>query len=148
MKLIKDEKVIGELKRIEAENGILQAEKVVEAARPKKSILHNYFTWDNNEAAERWRIYQARNLIRIVVQVIPGSDEKKTVNVFASLTSDRTEEGGGYRSIVNILSDAGMKRQLLQDALEDMKRFEERYESLKELAEIFAAFKKVRDGLK
>jgi len=60
------EQAIAELKALEDGRGRLTPEQVVEAARPAESALHACFTWNNSEAAERWRIEEARELIRSV----------------------------------------------------------------------------------
>ena len=43
--------------------GKIKPSAVVSDAKDKSSVLHNYFTWDNTEAAEKYRIQQARELI-------------------------------------------------------------------------------------
>lgn len=139
-------KIVDELKRIAQENdGVLKAEAVVEAARPPDSPLHGSFTWDNSEAAERWRLHQARNLIRVSVEYlnVPDSEPVK-VSSFVSLTPDREQEGGGYRLMVNVMSRKDTRAQLLEDALAELKSFEDKYAGLKELAEIFEASRKAR----
>jgi hypothetical protein len=64
-----------------------------------------------------------------------------------SLSPDRDEEGGGYREIIAVLSDKGMRRQALEDALSELSAFEQKYAHLKELAEVFMASKKARLAL-
>lgn len=49
---------------------------VVEAARPKEAPLHRFFEWDNGKAARKFRIEQARWLVRsvrVVVRYVSGS---------------------------------------------------------------------------
>lgn len=134
-------KILKELKRIATENdGVLMPETVVDEARRVSSPLHSRFEWDNSKAGEAYRIWQARQLIRVVVEVIAGTDEK--AEVFVSLTSDRKE--GGYRVITDVLSDAQMREQLLRDALSELELFRDKYKRLRELAAVFAAIKKVR----
>jgi hypothetical protein len=47
-----------------ANDGRLEPEAVVEAARDRESPLHSYFTWSNREAADKRRLDEARELIR------------------------------------------------------------------------------------
>lgn len=54
--------------------GRLTADEVVSAARDPASPLHRHFDWDNDVAADSWRIEQARRLIR-GVKVIVEHDE-------------------------------------------------------------------------
>ena len=135
--------VAKELKRIAAQNGgLLQPETVVEEARDESSPLHSRFQWDDTVGAQLYRIWQARQLIRVTVEVLAGTDE--VTEVFVSLTPDRERESGGYRVLANVLSDAEMRNQLLSDALDELSLFREKYRKLKELAAVFAAIKKVR----
>lgn len=137
--------VIAELKRIADEaDGLLSPQDVVAAARPKSSPLHGAFCWDDTEAANKYRLWQARMLIRTTVQYLEVSGDKTPVRVFVSLTTDRDEEEGGYREVLSVLSDAGHRNQMLSDALEELEVFERKYKLLTELAGVFAASRKVR----
>lgn len=129
-----------ELARIaKAGGGVLMPEAVVEAARPAASPLHSRFEWDDTAAAHAHRLWQARQLISITINVCPRS--KSDEQVWVSLTPDRKGEGG-YRSLVTVLSDPDMRAQLLADALEELSIFRAKYKHLRELAEVFAAIDK------
>ena len=144
---ISDPAVIRALQEIEERDGVLRPEAVVQAAEPKTSVLHGFFEWDDSEAAELYRLHQARVLISIVVKSVPVNDEVRKVRVFVSLTPDRNEEGGGYRSVASVLSSAEMRKQLMEDALDELRVFEEKYRGLQELATVFLAIKAVRLAL-
>jgi len=130
--------VVEELKRIAKEHaGLLQPAIVVQEARPTSSPLHSQFEWDDSQAAEKYRIQQARQLINVVVETIPGL--KEPVPVFVSLTPDRARDGGGYRLLTTVLTDKMSKELLLQDALNELEIFQRKYARLKELAAVFKA---------
>lgn len=134
--------IVAELKRIAAENGgTLKPVDVVEAARPEESPLHSQFEWNDDEAAEQWRLHQARNLINVVVSVVfpPGSREPREHSTFVSLSTDRHKGGAGYRVMTEVLSDEQHRAQLLADAKRDMIGFKSRYRELSELADVFSA---------
>lgn len=120
---------------------MLVPELVVEFARKSSSPLHSCFTWDDGVAADQYRLWQARQLIRVSVQIVPGTDINE--RVWVSLKPDR-EDGGGYRSMIRVLNNKDLRAQLLQDAMEDMEMFESKYQRLKELSAVFAAMKQVR----
>jgi hypothetical protein len=123
---MKTNKVITELKRIANKNGgLLQPETVVESARPASSPLHSRFEWDNTVAGQQYRIWQARQLIRVSVEIIIPSMEKPT-DVFVSLSTDREKESGGYRIMVDVLTDKQMRQQMLADALAELEIFREK----------------------
>jgi hypothetical protein len=143
---VTNERVIGELAGLVSQN-LLKPEAVIEAASPKDSILHGFFEWDDNAAAHQFRLYQARELIRCAVRIVSINNTQKPIRIFVSLTSDRGSGGGGYRVTADVLSREDLRQQMLSDALEDMKRFEEKYNSLQELVEVFSAIQDVRSQL-
>jgi len=119
--------------------GMLDPKAVVEFARDEASALHSQFNWDDNEAAELYRIHQARQLIR--VQVFHEPKVERTMQVYVSLPLDR-ETGGGYRRMVDVLSDTDRRQQLLTMALAEMDVFTRKYARLEELSEVFDAMRK------
>jgi hypothetical protein len=132
-----DLKTIAELKRLAIENGgLLMPERVVASASAVTSPLHRYFTWDNSEAAEKYRLYEARQLINVCVEYL-GGDVDSPVRVFVSLREDRGQ--GGYRTLAEVLRSPSKRDALLADAIEEMKYFRDKYKSLKELVEVFKA---------
>ena len=137
--------IVAELKRLAEEHGgTLKPSDVVASARAEESPLHPHFTWDDDAAAEQWRLHQARNLINAVVIAYPaGSREPIEHRVFVSLTTDRQKNGEGYRLMVDAMSDEQHRAQLLADAKQDLIGFKSRYRSLTELADVFAAIDQV-----
>lgn len=121
--------------------GILYPKDVVGYAEDESTSLHSQFEWDNTEAAHQHRLWQARQLIRTVIAVLPNKTEP--VQIYVSLKTDRREEGG-YRYIVDVLSDEEKRTQMLSDALEALQYWERKYQELTELKPIFEAAQKVR----
>ena len=147
MAKLKNVEVIQKLKGIARSNhGMLMPEDVVLAARPTSSVLHSYFTWDNTEAAEKCRLQEARQLINVCVEYIGTENDGKETRVFVSLRDDRKE--GGYRTLDVVLTDKSLRESLLDDSLEEMAYFKSKYQSLKELAEVFAAMKSVEKRIR
>lgn len=84
-------KIRKELKKL-TEEGVLDPENVVEAARNPKSAMHDQFNWDDSEAAHAYRLQQARALIkRVVVEVV--RPDQQTVLVPSYI---RSPTGKGY----------------------------------------------------
>lgn len=117
------------LERIAAADpqGLLRPTAIVEEARSVTSPLHEYFTWDDRVAADQHRVHVARELIR-KYQVVVHRDGKKGENVqvsaFVSLPEDRAA-GGGYRSIVTVMSDDERRQQLLADVVRRLEAIKE-----------------------
>ncbi|MDP9090163.1 MAG: hypothetical protein M3O26_15635 [Pseudomonadota bacterium] len=136
------ERIARELERIREENGgFLKQEDVVEFARDPSTALHGRFTWDDTEAAQKWRLYQAGQIIRLVVNVI--EDEAPPVRAFVSLTMDRIRHGPGYRAIQDVLQDEGMREQLLADAIADLTTLRVKYKALTQLSRVWNAIDEV-----
>lgn len=144
---MQDRNVIEELRRIENERGKLLPKDVVEAARPATSPLHAHFEWDDSEAAAKYRIDQARALIRVCVEYVGSGDNKRKIQAFVSLSTDRNT-GGGYRSTQTVLLMDSMRQQLIADALNEMDRFRAKFSSVSELADVIRVMDTVEQVIK
>ena len=122
--------------------GILYPWDVVEYAKNPDTTLHTQFEWDDTEAGHKYRVWQARQIIRAVVTITPTDGQ--TIEAYVSLKSDRYEDGG-YRAITEVLSDKEYYKQLLADALSDLELWERKYQQLNELKPIFKAAKQLRE---
>lgn len=141
MKAKKIDKIAAELRRIaKANGGVLQPEAVVRAAMPESSPLHSRFEWSDDVAAQNYRLWQARQLIKVCVEHLPGISTP--TEVFVSLSSDRYS-CGGYRTVAEVLKSEDLRSQMLEDALSELEIFKLKYRRLKELAEVFRVIQKV-----
>ena len=139
-----EEKIV-ELKRIASANdNKLEPEVVVQEASSDDSPLHKYFEWDDSVAGQRWRVHQARMMIALSVEFIPGVKTSEEVKVFVSLRDERCE---GYRTIVQVMSDEENREQLLMDALAELQYFKKKYAVLKELSRIFESIDEVNNTI-
>lgn len=129
-----------ELEKLE-HDGIVLPESVVEFAKNPKTALHECFTWNDGEAAEKWRLEEARRLIRCYV-IIEDAGSKKDVRAFVALRSDRST-GGGYRKLTKVLSDTELYAGLMEDAMIDLRAAQRKYARLKELRDVFREIDKV-----
>jgi hypothetical protein len=120
-------------------NGILQPDRVIEwAAKHPNSALHASLEWDDGKAAHEYRLEQVRKLIRIHVVTVEGTRE------MLSLSIDRINPGGGYRSIDIILSEPDLRAIALKDAFDDLERVKAKYQWLTELAAVWKAVDKAK----
>jgi hypothetical protein len=137
MKNNKTELIEAELERIRArDGGVLNPAAVVEVASDPESVLHTQFQWDDTKAAQAYRIWQARQLISMVVTVLPH--ENKPVRMYVSLRDDR-DPAGGYRGLADVMGDTDMRRALLREAFSELNRLKQKYNQLSELTPVFAA---------
>ena len=123
-----------------AHAGRLTADMVVADAKPKRSPLHKSFEWDDTKAASRYRLVQAGDLIRAIVVVTDEAPDAAPVRAFVNIESDDRH----YTSVQHAMSDKELRGQVVNRALLEITQWETRYRDLKELAEVFAAIKKVK----
>ena len=102
-----------ELERIHAQHGSLKPADIVDESRPEDAVLHPVFEWDDQEAAEEYRKWQARYLVRSVVTV---KEDGKTDSAFVHVQI--TE---GYQPMSVVVSTPDMlqsaKNELLTKVL-------------------------------
>ena len=111
---------------------------VVEFAKNPDTCLHSKFEWNDTKAGHEYRIYQARKIISLELQVVGNEKKQVLTRIFVSLQDDRSPEKG-YRLVTDVLADENLRKQFLDEALVEFIRIKNKYESLKELAKIFAA---------
>ena len=124
--------------------GSVTPRQVVEFAENADTALHGCFDWEDTEAARKWRLHQARQLLRVAVIVLP--EQKEPVRAFVSLYPDR-KANTGYRSMVAVLNDDQMREQMLRDAMIELQTFRKKYSRLKELSGVFAEIDKLQTPL-
>ena len=135
--------VTEELRRIaEAHGGLARPEDIVEAAQSEDSPLHPKFTWDDSVAGHQFRLWQARQLLRICIAYQPVSNKMIEHNVFVSLSTDRMS-GGGYRIMTDVLRDDEARQIMLADALRELHRIQRQFRDLRELERVFQEIDKV-----
>lgn len=127
-----------ELLSIQTSNGICSPVAVVEFARNPETALHSKFEWDDAEAAESYRLWQARQIISLELTIIQSGTKQIETRLFVSLSNDRKPEGG-YRLITDVLNDPDLRKQLVYEALQEFNKIKIKYGHLKELATVFRA---------
>ena len=126
-----------------SEDKRLHEEAIVDFARPDESPLHDEFEWDDTIAGAKFRLVQAGCLIRRVHVTIqkPTGGEAVSVRAYVSLASDRIE-GGGYRPILEVMTDEQRYQEMLATALAELENFQRRFRELKELSPILQTIDK------
>ena len=135
-----------ELEQIrQANNGLLDPVMVVEYSKDKNTLLHDKFEWNNIKAGNQWRLHQARQIIRLELTVVnSGKGKEVPTRTYVSLQTDRkSDPGRGYRTMIDVMSDADLTKQLLAEAKTDMDRFRTKYRTLTVLSNVFAAMAQV-----
>jgi hypothetical protein len=127
------QKVGERLERIRAaNNGDLTKEAVVEDARSTKSPLHKIFEWDNDVAAEKFRLEQARFLIKSI-SVVVSEEQTAPVRAFVNVRGSNTS---AYTSMSDAMSDPQLRALVLDRARRELEDWRARYRHLEEFADI------------
>lgn len=135
-------KVAGqELERIRTKhNGRLTADAVLAEAKNKTSPLHGAFEWSDSKAAQQFRLQQALYLVRSIEVVVQQSKTKATnARAFVSVVMDKDRS---YTSIAHAMSDADLRKQVVDQAWKELEDWRRRYEKLEEFSRVFAVIDK------
>lgn len=127
-----DPQIVGEIcENLEHTIG-LNAKNLVKVSEPIDSPLHNEFEWNDNEAANLYRENQARHIINClcVKTETPGITPIKAYFKVEPNTSN-------YDNINLILSNEDKYTKLLNQAIQELKWFKQKYEKLIDLKSIF-----------
>jgi hypothetical protein len=128
----------------EANNGLLNPAHVVERASDPDSVLHAEFIWDDDTAAQAYRVAQAGALIRRVkltlIRENPTTREiaVQTTRQFQSRESQRTESAG-YETVESIMSDPVKRMELIDQVLRELAAYRRRYAGLMALGDVWGA---------
>lgn len=122
-----------ELDRIaQTNNGELTPALVVENARGRRNPLHQLFEWDNREAAEQWRLSQARQLIR---SIKIEDDEAESGWRHNWISIKLAGEPRSYKTADKIAGSFDLQVACLMAAKRDLNAFRKRYQQLKEICQ-------------
>lgn len=106
---------------------------VIQDAKQKKSVLHNYFEWDETEAAKQYRIQQARNLINHVVEVVVIEGKQSKQRSFFSVKNGNNNTI--YVTIKKAINTPNYRVQLLNQLITNL-------ENITELMKMFRNYEK------
>lgn len=123
----------------QSDGNVLHVERVVVWARDNpESALHRNIEWDNEKAADSYRLWQVRKLVQIHIISQDGTPQ------MVSLSVDR-KAGGGYRSMTDVVGAPDLKAIMLQDALKELERIQIKYSRLEALTSVWAEADAVRE---
>lgn len=104
VKKVKAQAAGEELVRIRAKHGAVTARNTVDESRPEDAPLHEAFEWDDEKAADEFRLQQARTIIRAVVDVTNPDIEPQAVYVHVR-SQDAESEHGTYEPITVVVRE-------------------------------------------
>lgn len=131
---------------IDAMGGECNPRKLVEAARPARSPIHDLFEWNNERAGEAFRLSQAGYYIRHIVIEVVVKDNPRNVRAFHSVnvvvSNDKVERR--YLAMPLVLKNADASSQVVARAQAELESWRDRYETYREVfAPVFDAIDSV-----
>lgn len=139
----KEAQIIGSFLDREFPDGQITPRAVVEKARNPKSPVHKYFEWDDKKAAEKLRLVQARTLIKSIVVEIEGGVESEAFHHVFVKENKQSE----YVRTEDCLNTQELWKQVLHNALQEAKRWSERYRAYNQLGPIHNSITEVERTL-
>lgn len=110
-------------------------ENVLNLARDETTELHKCFEFDDAIAGEKYRLIQARDIIRhFVIKHTNEKGEEQNIRTFQITT-----ETNHYESTRVILQNPDEYAALLARAKEELRNVKRRYKTISELEEVFEA---------
>lgn len=128
----------------ERDNGVLTPDAVVRDARNEASPLHKCFTWDDTEAAAKWRLHEARELIASVrVEIRTEQREVSTVCYVRDPSASR--ETQGYVQVAKLRTERQAALEALSAEMDAVQARIERAKSLADALDLSEDFERLRD---
>lgn len=92
---VKATDALTELERIAAAHDeYLYPKDVLDAARPDGAVLHPAFEWNDQKAAEQYRLHEASTMVRAVKVIV---DERPPAPAYVFVPASTPAEEGSYR---------------------------------------------------
>jgi hypothetical protein len=121
-------------------DGSVTPQAFVDAARPDDSPIHAGFTWEDAEAAERWRVTEARALLRNLVLIEVIGDERKDIGpAYLNVTiagpedgeSDDQDSARAYVRLGDVRQSSDLREAALAEAKAGLRSWRRRFEHLR-----------------
>jgi len=123
--------IIGEtIESLKDSRGHIPSRKVLEEAKNKSSLLHNYFEWDKSKAAEQFNLQQAKNLVNHIVEVVIVASKPEEQRSFVSVVVE--DIGHVYMVREEALAIPDYRKQLLAKAVQTAKNLAITLQALQE----------------
>lgn len=148
---------LGEQFEAIADQEPLKPETVVERARPEMAPLHPYFEWDDETAAEQYRLVQARYYLRHIAVI--REEDGEPIRAFHVVDVQRatfqSTMGGKdgeddlppdeeFKPLREVMAEPYLMRQVVDKALRELKGWQQRYAQYSELQGVAM---KVKDAI-
>lgn len=117
-------------KHLEAKSpdGKVSPQDIVEASKNPSSPLHSRFEWDDTRAGERYRVWQARQMLSTITIEVGQVETKAFQNIVVEVEEGKER---GYYSIDRVLNDSDLRQRVLIQMAQHLRSTIKRYEEYK-----------------
>ena len=123
-----------EMESIRIEKGQLTADLLLEKARDGSNVLHSAFEWRDGIAAEKYRLGQARQMIKSSEIVYEDLPVEETTVKYWHIVKEEEEPTKSYVPKDQALADPEMRAKMVLGAYKELRNFRKKYKELDELA--------------
>ena len=139
------------LKKIEEQNGSVSAKDFLEYSREETSETHSMFEWNDSVAAEKYRLSQSGHIInQLAIEIVyegdsdpknievklDGETRKQVVSAYVNVVPRSTKASANFINTATALEDARHRKQVLANAMSELRTFRGKYYTLKELSAV------------
>lgn len=125
--------LVEQLQAIREEHGQLTPVLLVDLARDPEHPLHARFEWDDSLAAEKWRLEQAGQLLRVTFR--PDPSKPRDLRAFVAVRGEATPKAD-YVPTTEALADDFTRELLLRQMKRDAEMFNRRWKDMAEYADV------------
>lgn len=119
-------------KELEKLGDNLTPDNVLEVAKDESNVMHNMFEWDDTVAGQKYRLWQARNIIsNIRVNIISDDSQKRKIRAFVT-----TKKETVFEPIEKVVKDTDRYAILLNNAYRELNYIKYKYDTLAEIQEL------------
>lgn len=133
------EKVVEELNKISTET--ITPEQIIDVAKDKNNLLHQFFEWNDTVAADKYRKIQAQQMLCKITYVT--DDEDNNPKRYYYNVSYST---GEYHTAKFVFEHEDTYLVLKERAIEYLRGAEKRFRNISELQEVWDAIDKVLES--
>lgn len=109
--------------------------QILEKAKDANTQLHLCFTWDNNQAAEKWRLFEARQIVCNLV--IKKTSDENDLEEVTNIRLFHKTDNSGYKPLTLILRNEEEYEKLVRRCADELSAIKKKYSHLSEFEEIW-----------
>lgn len=127
----------------------ITAQELLDNSRDPDAPLHSCFEWNDTVAAEKYRRWQAAHVINSITVTIKQDDmEPITTRLFINVQPVAPKKQGEFVGINIAFDNPDYRKQILSNAAIELRSFQRKYQTYKELNGVFNAIDSFVDTVK